>query len=87
MTIENKNELGKTLWDIANSLRGAMMADDFRDYMLSFLFLKYLSDNYVEFAEKELGTDYPDIKNIVKEELKIVKSPLQIWYAANPEDI
>lgn len=87
MTTENKNELGKTLWDIANSLRGAMMADDFRDYMLSFLFLKYLSDNYVEFAEKELGTDYPDIKNIVKEELKIVKSPLQIWYAANPEDI
>lgn len=87
MTTENKNELGKTLWDIANSLRGAMMADDFRDYMLSFLFLKYLSDNYVEFAEKELGTDYPDIKNIVKEEMKIVKSPLQIWYAANPEDI
>ena len=87
MTTENKNELGKTLWDIANSLRGAMMADDFRDYMLSFLFLKYLSDNYVEFAKKELGTDYPDIKNIVKEETEIVKSPLQIWYAANPEDV
>ena len=87
MTTENKNELGKILWDIANSLRGAMMADDFRDYMLSFLFLKYLSDNYVEFAKKELGTDYPDIKNIVKEETEIVKSPLQIWYAANPEDI
>ena len=87
MTTENKNELGKILWDIANSLRGAMMADDFRDYMLSFLFLKYLSDNYVEFAKKELGTDYPDIKNIVKEETEIVKSPLQIWYAANPKDI
>lgn len=87
MTTENKNELGKTLWDIANSLRGAMMADDFRDYMLSFLFLKYLSDNYVEFAKKELGTDYPDIKNIVKGETEVVKSPLQIWYAANQEDI
>ena len=87
MTTENKTELGKTLWDIANSLRGAMMADDLRDYMLSFLFLKYLSDNYVEFAKKELGTDYPDIKNIVKEEAEIVKSPLQIWYAANPKDI
>ena len=87
MTTENKNELGKTLWGIANSLRGAMMADDFRDYMLSFLFLKYLSDNYVEFAKKELGTDYPNIKNIVKEEAEIVKSPLQIWYAANPKDI
>ena len=31
--------------------------------------------------------NYPDIKNIVKEETEIVKSPLQIWYVANPEDI
>lgn len=87
MTTENKNELGKTLWDIANSLRGAMMADDFRDYMLSFLFLKYLSDNYVEFAKKELGTDYPDLKKILEEESEIIESPLQVWYAANSEDI
>ena len=33
---------------------------DFRDYMLSFLFLRYLSDNYVEAARKELGSDYPE---------------------------
>ena len=35
---QNQEKLGKTLWDIANQLRGAMNADDFRDYMLSFLF-------------------------------------------------
>ena len=63
------------------------MADDFRDYMLSFLFLKYLSDNYVEFAKKELGTDYPDLKKILEEESEIIESPLQVWYAANSEDI
>ena len=60
MTLQEKNKLGKTLWDIAHSLRGSMMADDFRDYMLSFLFLRYLSDNYTEAAIKELGSDYPD---------------------------
>nr|WP_202882169.1 type I restriction-modification system subunit M N-terminal domain-containing protein [Candidatus Manganitrophus noduliformans] len=38
MTKEERNQLGKTLWDIADQLRGAMNADDFRDYMLSFLF-------------------------------------------------
>lgn len=44
MTAKQKQEeLGKILWDIANDLRGAMNADDFRDYMLSFLFLRYLS--------------------------------------------
>jgi type I restriction enzyme M protein len=40
-----------------------MDADDFRDYMLSFLFLRYLSDNYETAAKKELGRDYPDVKD------------------------
>ncbi len=42
----DQQQLGKTLWAIADQLRGAMNADDFRDYMLAFLFLRYLSDNY-----------------------------------------
>ncbi|MFZ4704145.1 MAG: type I restriction-modification system subunit M N-terminal domain-containing protein [Candidatus Methylumidiphilus sp.] len=46
MTEQDQKELGNTLWAIADQLRGAMNADDFRDYMLSFLFLRYLSDNY-----------------------------------------
>ena len=77
--------LGKTLWNIANNLRGAMMADDFRDYMLSFLFWKYLSDNYVKAAAKELGADYPTISGKELEERKI-SSPLQLWYDENPDD-
>lgn len=51
MTEQNQKHLGKALWSIADQLCGAMNADDFRDYMLSFLFLRYLSDNY-ETAEK-----------------------------------
>src|ERR1041385_8638511 len=46
MTAIEQQQLGKTLWAIADDLRGAMNADDFRDYMLSFLFLRYLSNNY-----------------------------------------
>ena len=55
----NQKQLGNTLWKIADDLRGAMNADDFRDYMLSFLFLRYLSDHYEIAAKKELGKDYP----------------------------
>ena len=44
MTKQDQKELGKTLWGIADQLRGAMNADDFRDYMLAFLFLRYLSE-------------------------------------------
>lgn len=58
MNSNQQKQLGTTLWGIADKLRGAMNADDFRDYMLSFLFLRYLSDNYEEAAKKELGSDY-----------------------------
>lgn len=81
MTKEELNQLGDTLWKIADQLRGAMNADDFRDYMLSFLFLRYLSDNYELAAQKELGLDYP---TPVKEDKR---APLAIWYAENQGDI
>ncbi len=81
MTDKEKDKLGKILWAIADDLRGSMNADDFRDYMLSFLFLRYLSDNYNEAAARELGIDYPKIE---KDETQI---PLSIWYEQNPNDI
>ncbi|MBN8717497.1 MAG: type I restriction-modification system subunit M [Stenotrophomonas sp.] len=83
MTDDDQKQLGKTLWAIADQLRGSMNADDFRDYMLSFLFLRYLSDNYEAAAKKELGSDYPDPQAIGNGG----KTPLSVWYAANPDDI
>jgi len=83
MTDDDQKQLGKTLWAIADQLRGAMNADDFRDYMLSFLFLRYLSDNYEAAASRELGSDYPDPQTIGNGG----KTPLSVWYAANPDDI
>ncbi|WP_296892593.1 type I restriction-modification system subunit M [Thiobacillus sp.] len=81
MTDTNQKQLGNTLWSIADQLRGAMDADDFRDYMLSFLFLRYLSDNYETAAKKELGRDYPDVGGDTR------KVPLALWYANNVDDI
>jgi len=81
MNDRDKTQLGKTLWGIADDLRGAMNADDFRDYMLSFLFLRYLSDNYEAAAQKELGRDYPQVEGDGR------RVPLAIWYANNPDDV
>lgn len=81
MNENQQKQLGATLWGIANKLRGAMNADDFRDYMLSFLFLRYLSDNYEEAAKKELGKDYFELKQT---------SPwraLALWYDGNKDDV
>jgi type I restriction enzyme M protein len=81
MTDTNQKQLGNTLWSIADQLRGAMDADDFRDYMLSFLFLRYLSDNYEMAAKKELGKDYPVVDGDAR------KVSLELWYANNKKDI
>ncbi len=80
MTNQDQKQLGNTLWAIADDLRGAMDADDFRDYMLSFLFLRYLSDNYELAVKKELGSDYPD-------SVEAGASPLAQWYKNNPDDV
>jgi type I restriction enzyme M protein len=80
MTDPDKKQLGAILWGVADRLRGAMNADDFRDYMLSFLFLRYLSDNYEEAAAKELGKDYPKLAADDR------RAPLTVWYAQNPDD-
>jgi len=81
MTENDQKQLGKTLWNIADQLRGAMNADDFRDYMLSFLFLRYLSGNYEAAAKKELGSDYPELAN------GEATTPLQLWYEQNDNDV
>jgi type I restriction enzyme M protein len=79
MTENNHTQLGKTLWKIADELRGSMNADDFRDYMLSFLFLRYLSDNYEAAAKELLKNEYPTLNG------NGGKTPLSIWYEQNPD--
>ena len=58
-----------------------MSADDFRDYMLSFLFLRYLSDNYETAAKKEQGKDYPTLGADDR------RVPLALWYRLQPEHL
>ena len=44
MAEDKKQQLEQQLWKIADTLRGKMDADDFRDYILGFIFYKYLSE-------------------------------------------
>jgi len=65
MTEAQKQRLEQQLWNIANELRGKMGADEFRDYILGFIFYKYLSEKQHIFANKLLETedvkDYTDV--------------------------
>ena len=60
MTQVQLQQLQKQLWNIANTLRGTMGADEFRDYILGFIFYKYLSEKAIAFADDVL--DGEDIK-------------------------
>lgn len=52
-----KQNLHTILWSIADDLRGKMGADEFRDYMLGFIFYKYLSQSMVRYADEILVPD------------------------------
>jgi type I restriction enzyme M protein len=57
MSDDQKKQLEQQLWNIANTLRGKMNADEFRDYILGFIFFKYLSEKMDIFADEVLKQD------------------------------
>jgi len=65
MSEEQRKQLQTQLWNIANTLRGKMGADEFRDYILGFIFYKYLSEKVQRFADEQLKQEslkYSDLK-------------------------
>ena len=75
LTKQEKEQLFRALWNVADVLRGAMTADNFRDYMLSLLFYRYISARYETAARRELRGDLPEGKS------------LRVWYAENAADV
>lgn len=77
MSEEQKRKLEAQLWNVANVLRGRMHADEYRNYILGFIFYKYLSERsaaYVDekllasedFAFSEIDEDTKDGKQILE---------------------
>src|SRR5690554_4104983 len=64
MSEEQKRILEQQLWNIANTLRGKMNADEFRDYILGFIFYKYLAEKMEIYANSILEKDTIQFKNI-----------------------
>jgi len=92
---ENKKRLEQQLWNIANELRGKMDADEFRDYILGFIFYKYLSekmDNYANELLEEDGLIYTSLKEDdeeYSEYLEAIKEDAieQLGYFLKPSEL
>jgi type I restriction enzyme M protein len=70
MSEDQKKQLEQQLWNIANTLRGKMNADEFRDYILGFIFYKYLAEKMDIYANNILKADkikYKEIKENSKQ--------------------
>ena len=55
---QEREELHRTIWNIANDLRGSVDGWDFKQYVLGMLFYRYISENfsdYVNQGEREAG--------------------------------
>ncbi len=91
MTEDQKQKLQGQLWNIANELRGKMDADEFRDYILGFVFYKYLSEKQHLYANTLLETeevkDYCDVTD--EEDIDAIReeSLLQLGYFLRPEEL
>jgi type I restriction enzyme M protein len=91
MTEEQKRKLEQQLWNIANELRGKMAADEFRDYILGFIFYKYLSEKQHLFANELLETedvkDYADVTG--KDDIAAIKeeSLIKLGYFLKPDEL
>lgn len=77
MSEDQKKQLQTHLWGIANDLRGKMNADEFRDYILGFIFYKYLSEKIELYADDVLKVDgirYKEINESTEEGLQYIEA-------------
>lgn len=64
-------ELQKRLWSIANTLRGNMDGNDFKNYILGLIFYRYLSENLVNYVNHTLLRDKMSYSDMFKDENKV----------------
>lgn len=67
----NKQQLAAKIWESANQMRSKIEANEYKDYILGFIFYKYLSDQLVQFVTKE-GMTAEDIKGLNEEDADTV---------------
>lgn len=86
---EDKKNLEQKLWAIANELRGKMSADEFRDYILGFIFYKYLSERMESYANDLLKQDGMKYLEANDEYLEAIKeeSIEKLGYFLRPEEL
>ena len=67
----NKQQLAAKIWESANQMRSKIEANEYKDYILGFIFYKYLSDKEIQFAKKNDFSE-DDIKLLNEDDAETV---------------
>ncbi len=76
---QERAELHRTIWNIANDLRGSVDGWDFKQYVLGMLFYRYISENitaYINAGEHETGDATFDYTKISDSEAELARDDL-----------
>jgi len=65
----NKHQLASTIWESANQMRSKIEANEYKDFILGFIFYKYLSERELELFRKEKLSD-EEIRNVSEKDAK-----------------
>lgn len=68
----NKHQLASTIWESANQMRSKIEANEYKDFILGFIFYKYLSERELDLFHKEKLSEN-EIKKVDEKDVKYVK--------------
>ena len=67
----NKQQLASKIWESANKMRSKIEANEYKDYILGFIFYKFLSDKEVKFLKENDWTD-DDLPHVTEDDAETV---------------
>lgn len=70
----NKQELANKIWASANDMRSNIEAGKYKDYILGFLFYKFLSDQETSYLKKNLYFEDDELNEVVESDIKLVEN-------------
>lgn len=83
--MSNASEITAKLWAMANKLRGTMDASEYKNYILPFMFYRYLSENQDEYLKKNGLDEYYEVTDSEEKEDYLEEISRGIGYAIAPE--
>ncbi len=79
----NKQQLASKIWESANRMRSKIEGNEYKDYILGFIFYKFLSDKEVKYLKENDWTDeyLPELSEEDSETVESIQKNLGYFIA------